>query len=396
MAKFGITGKLIVVFLVIGALPLLAGSYFGLQNAEDQLLNSAKRELIFSLEGGTRGLLSFIQIMNTKSQSLSNNPDLEKLTSEVNSGEAPVQELNDFLDSKKENESTTSEASIRELMFVNSNGKVVSSTVNEYIGQDVSKEDFFINGTKEITTSLDEDQIFSFSYVHMLTGAPVGDNEGVLILVFSFEELQSSIQGQEYRDLLRNASSDPEVFGNFQIGERTRIYLSDDNGKLTIPPIQAIRELGRDGLNLSVKGTLPYDSCIENSESVLDIYKNYNNEEVVGASLCTGSGSIFVAETPVEIALQPIEDFRNLTLIIVSVTLLLLIGTSAAFGYYMTKPINDLTNAIDKISKGNMNVSIKGKNRKDEIGKLARAFDRTLVSLKLAMKKEGFLNKDKN
>jgi len=56
-----------------------------------------------------------------------------------------------------------------------------------------------------------------------------------------------------------------------------------------------------------------------------------------------------------------------------------------------SRPITRLTNIIDDISKGKLDVEIdkKLKGRSDEVGDLARAFDRTIVSLKMAMKKAG-------
>lgn len=58
------------------------------------------------------------------------------------------------------------------------------------------------------------------------------------------------------------------------------------------------------------------------------------------------------------------------------------------FSKSITKPIKKLTKNVEDISMGKLDVEIdpKLKESKDEIGALARAFDRTIVSLKLAMK----------
>ena len=45
-----------------------------------------------------------------------------------------------------------------------------------------------------------------------------------------------------------------------------------------------------------------------------------------------------------------------------------------------------VTKTIEDISQGKMSTVIEEKERNDEIGNLARAFERTIVSLKLAMK----------
>jgi len=54
----------------------------------------------------------------------------------------------------------------------------------------------------------------------------------------------------------------------------------------------------------------------------------------------------------------------------------------------ITKPLEKLTAVMDDISQGKLDTSIdpKLKGSDDEIGALAGAFDRTLVSLKLAMR----------
>ena len=51
-------------------------------------------------------------------------------------------------------------------------------------------------------------------------------------------------------------------------------------------------------------------------------------------------------------------------------------------------PIGELTKVIDHVSKGELDAEIKPELRqsKDELGDLANAFERTIVSLKVAMK----------
>ena len=55
----------------------------------------------------------------------------------------------------------------------------------------------------------------------------------------------------------------------------------------------------------------------------------------------------------------------------------------------ISKPIWKLTKTIEDISLGKLDTEVEGKERKDEIGDLARAFERTMVSLKLAKRKIG-------
>ena len=54
----------------------------------------------------------------------------------------------------------------------------------------------------------------------------------------------------------------------------------------------------------------------------------------------------------------------------------------------ITRPINELTEKVKSISTGKMDIELSELDRKDELGELARAFNRILVSLKLAMREQ--------
>ncbi len=82
------------------------------------------------------------------------------------------------------------------------------------------------------------------------------------------------------------------------------------------------------------------------------------------------------------------DNTNSLYYISIASTLFLL-AVALFLNSRIVSPIEKITRAIDEMSKGNMNITITGKDRDDEIGMLARAFDRTLVSVKLALKKSG-------
>jgi len=80
-------------------------------------------------------------------------------------------------------------------------------------------------------------------------------------------------------------------------------------------------------------------------------------------------------------------------------TMIAIITIIAAFVIiYMIKtvfnPINDLTEIIEKISRGDMKVELEPGNGKDEISRLKQAFHRVLASLKIAMMKSSSSHQD--
>ncbi|MFA6048510.1 MAG: HAMP domain-containing protein [Candidatus Micrarchaeia archaeon] len=72
-------------------------------------------------------------------------------------------------------------------------------------------------------------------------------------------------------------------------------------------------------------------------------------------------------------------------------TALLMVLTFFAAALFMTKmvlePIEKVTRTADDISRGNVDADVDGTERDDELGDLARAFERMVVSLKFAMRK---------
>ncbi len=82
---------------------------------------------------------------------------------------------------------------------------------------------------------------------------------------------------------------------------------------------------------------------------------------------------------------RPAAAIQRTIIIIWFVVLAVAVGIGLFLGNSITRPINDLTVMADLISQGKMNLDILEEDRKDEIGVLTRAFNRLVMSLKLAM-----------
>lgn len=86
---------------------------------------------------------------------------------------------------------------------------------------------------------------------------------------------------------------------------------------------------------------------------------------------------------------KKIESFRSLLIMIIILSVLIGATITIINSYTITKSLKKLTKVISDISLGKMDVEIDPilKESGDEIGDLARAFERTIVSLKLAISK---------
>ena len=67
--------------------------------------------------------------------------------------------------------------------------------------------------------------------------------------------------------------------------------------------------------------------------------------------------------------------------------LIAFVGLTLIIHMIIVKPIEYIKETMEEISEGKLDTEVAEKDRNDEIGELARAFERTIVSLKLAMKK---------
>ncbi len=87
-------------------------------------------------------------------------------------------------------------------------------------------------------------------------------------------------------------------------------------------------------------------------------------------------------------------QFSNILLGIACIMVLVFGATfTVVFSNHITKPIIRMTKAADEISTGKRDVEFLNIERNDEIGDLARSFDRMINSVKLAME---ILEKDNN
>jgi HAMP domain-containing protein len=78
---------------------------------------------------------------------------------------------------------------------------------------------------------------------------------------------------------------------------------------------------------------------------------------------------------------------RNIVIGILGGTLILIGFTVALYGYKLTKRIKSLTSVADRISVGDLDVSVTGIRSRDEIGDLALAIKRMQESIRLAIKR---------
>jgi methyl-accepting chemotaxis protein len=74
-------------------------------------------------------------------------------------------------------------------------------------------------------------------------------------------------------------------------------------------------------------------------------------------------------------AMAPLTDMRNSILIAAAIILILAVGLGLLFSRSVARPITRLTKTMDDLAQGDLEVDVRGKDRHDEIGAMARAVE---------------------
>lgn len=99
--------------------------------------------------------------------------------------------------------------------------------------------------------------------------------------------------------------------------------------------------------------------------------------EVIGAFAKVGVGRLLVvAEAPREAALQPVRELARKAALIGGLVLALAVVATLFLSRRISAPLRMLGDTMGQVSSGNLGVEVPLEGRRDEVGELARAFNR--------------------
>jgi len=120
---------------------------------------------------------------------------------------------------------------------------------------------------------------------------------------------------------------------------------------------------------------------------ITDEPKTYmdGNVKMVGFVRELPQGWTVLVEQQYDEAYAAMNKMRDEARILIGVVIVLVAALAFVMGKQLTRPINQLTAIAEKLSKGQLDVTIPQTSRGDEIGSLARAVERLGVSIQMAM-----------
>lgn len=263
---------------------------------------------------------------------------------------------------------------IIEVFMIGLDGKVVSSTEINRIGQDVSGEIYF-SRTMEMGSCISDlhyspefnqntfevSSLISVEETHKPTGIIVSRYSGA-----GLKKVTCSGMSEEFQELMQQNG----------LGETGETYIVNGN-KLMITESRFIE----DAVLKQVVDTEGVRVALDNRIGMFGIYPDYRGVPVMGVSrYFEEMGWVLLAEKDVSEAFVPIKRLRYYTVIVGIGGIMVIVAISVFLSGGITRPVRELVESAHAIAEGDLAKEIKVKS-KDEIGALASSFDTMRIGL---------------
>ncbi len=199
----------------------------------------------------------------------------------------------------------------------------------------------------------------------LILGTPIksdGDNlQGVIALGMTLEKLSNTIVTEK-------------------LGETGFAFLLDGEGKpIAHPQI----DLSKENKDFSDH---PLYLRSRNTDVRSFVYTE-DGRDIIGSAQKTAQGWTLVVQQDYDEAFAPVYESDRNTLLMLIAAVVLAVFVAFIVSRWFTKPIVNLTDITDGMSRGKLDTTIEETQRCDEIGALAQAIERMGESIRLAMER---------
>lgn len=357
-----IKGKLLTFGLCISLIPICVISTVYYISAREKLRTRQIDALSAMAQSKKIHLLSLME--SKKGRTIDFSSDgfirdyLEKINRGISSHELLVKSLTRHLANNKK----PLDSHIEGISVVNTKGKVVASTYNEWIGQDISGQEIFLEGMKLFPGNAYVGPAHFCPYGHKNTlsiSAPLtsrrsknNEKTGMIINCYDVGILNTVTTGYE---------------GSGSTGE---VYLVNKN-KVMITNSRFFE-------NAAIKqavDTEPVRNILESGKDITGIYPDYRGVPVVGAGRYIKEyGWVLLAEMDKAELFASLDTIKLIALVTGAASGVSAIIFGVFFALSVSRPINKLKMTTEAFASGNLSERVLIK-RKDEIGSLAQSFN---------------------
>ncbi len=244
-------------------------------------------------------------------------------------------------------------------------GKNEKGSPSSHLGEDVSGNKWALQALQTGETSVSDYSSWHESdHSHQMLFYPVKDSSGIVKALIGFE-----LQIPYEQEILT---------AGFGLGDTGRIFLTTEQGvPIVYKGIRNEKPLDTAGLaDVRVASISAGRRMNSEGKEVIDLYSRHKRFPW-----------ILVVEVETDEAFRNLYGLQAILIAGLLATLVLIVAISIIFANRIVNPISLLTSQMEKISLGEFDIDIEDTTRNDEVGKLIQAFQRLVVSLKIAMKK---------
>lgn len=251
----------------------------------------------------------------------------------------------------------------RKIVISPNRGEKLRGSPSSHLNESTSKNTWAMDAlTQGVTTISDYSSWVESDHSHQMLFVPVKDRSGATKAVLGFE-----LQIPHETKILTE---------DFRLGQTGKVFLTTTDG---VPIVYKGIE---DQIPVRTKGFVEARAIGQST----GVRSNAEGVEVIDLYLKHEKYPwIMVVEIEAQEAFHSLYSLQATLLIGLVITFGIAIVFSIFFANLIVNPIRKLTEQMEKISLGDFDIAIENADRKDEIGKLVQAFQRTVVSLKIAM-----------
>ncbi len=362
--------------LIISLVPLLFSSFLHFSNASAIVEVGVSENLGLTAYSAHKNILEFLQDRRVRAIETASDRFLALEAKRLNSAEGDLNEsaaaLNFYLAERK-----TVDPSILKMHVLDLSGRIVSSTDAGEIGSFKHKNaPHFVHGLEKAYV----ENVYGEGveeYAEISIGSPIKSAEGAVVGVLEYDYDLNALKRFVLSDLNR-------LHGNLS-KEGMDFFIANEAGQV-LSCSKETHPTGKDSVSFAA------ELCNGGQTEWSGKYDDSNGTSIYLAVECIRIESdwlwAFSVEQETESALAPVQNLANTGLIIALVTACAAGILAFASIQRFTNSIEKITKTVDSVSKGDFEAEIPEeiKTSEDELGDLARAFDRTFVSLKLALR----------
>ena len=168
-----------------------------------------------------------------------------------------------------------------------------------------------------------------------------------------------------------------EAVVDAKIGSTGFAFLVDDIGRL-------IAHGDREGMTTEALEDFSSHPALTTDTLDKQVFYNDEGRRVTAYVQSVGLGWKLIVQQDVDEAFKTVNQARRRAIILVVLTFSSTIILAYLFAQRVSNPIKSLTQIADNVSRGQLDATIEGTERQDEIGELARAVKRLTASVKVA------------